>query len=486
MSKVLIIGIDGLDIELIKKHLDELPNFKKILKNSPHINFESVFPPDSPTAWTSIYTGKNPAEHGVVSFKDPFTPTKVCEYLGTDISGKTFWDIAGNAGKKVCVIFPHLGYPVWPVNGAMIGRTTEVDIREFDIQTFPVSLYNEYDMSGLQPMSSYPIKIGDIIEPTKKLILNETQLGLKLLRDIEWDLYFIYFSSLDNIEHLFWMYFDERDPEHPKNNPYKEVIPEFYKFYDKEVIGKFLQIIDNDTVLIVLSDHGHAMRPAKIVNINELFRRNGFLQSKIDNNKKLINIDYLLESFRKIALTAINEYRLVGKIASKVLKIFPRSLRSYNNITPIDIENTMAYLSDPSGGLKAYSYAGIKVRENKNYEKTCTDIINILSEITDPVTLDPILEWACMREEVYKGENLSKYPDILFKLRDDWGVGWELNGNIIGNSLSHKLHSGNHRQKTAVFIIYGNNYSNDKIDQNMELMDVAPLIFELLNIDYTS
>ncbi|MEX0568776.1 MAG: alkaline phosphatase family protein, partial [Candidatus Njordarchaeota archaeon] len=345
----MIIGIDGLDSLLLSKFEKDLPNFRRLKENSPSIKMESVFPPDSPTAWASIYTGKNPAQHGIVSFKDPFTPAKVCEYLGTDISGKTFWDLAGNAGKRVCIVFPHLGYPVWPVNGVMVGRTTEVDIRKFDIQTYPASLSDEYDLSGLKPMTSYPLKIGDIIEPTKRLILNEVNFGLKLLKDVEWDLYFIYFSSIDNIEHLFWMYYDENDPEYQENNPYKDVIPEFYKYYDEHVVGKFMQFLDSDTTLIVLSDHGHAMRPAKVVNVNEVLRRNRFLRSKINEENSRVNRHYFLEVLRKKVMSAINEYRIVGKTASKFLSWFPKSLSIYTKATPIDQKETTAYLSDPSG-----------------------------------------------------------------------------------------------------------------------------------------
>ena len=477
----MIIGIDGLDSLLLSKFEEDLPNFRKIKENSPNIKMKSVFPPDSPTAWASIYTGKNPANHGIISFKDPFTPSKVCEYLGTDISGKTFWDIAGKEGKKVCIIFPHLGYPVWPVNGVMVGRTTEVDIREFDIQTYPSYISKEYDLSGLKPMTSFPVNIGNIIEPTKKLILNEVKFGVNLLKDMEWDLYFIYFSSLDNIEHLFWMYYDEDDPEYKENNPYKDIIPQFYKFYDKYVIGVFLKHLDHDTTLIVLSDHGHAMRPYKIVNVNEVLRRNGFLQSKISNK---ISYYYLLEVLRKKLVNTINKYRFIGKLTSIFLRYFPNSLNIYTKTTPISWEKTIAYLSDPSGGLKAYSYAGIKIKkDNMNddkYEKIRTQLIKLLYNIKDPTTSENIVEWAVKREELYRGKYLHKYPDILFKLRDDWGVGWELNCPLFSKSLSHKIHSGNHRQESAVFLIYGN--KNKNIRKNITLMDVAPTILDILEV----
>lgn len=34
--------------------------------------------------------------------------------------GRTFWDVIGNAGHKVCVINPIMAYSGWPVNGVMV------------------------------------------------------------------------------------------------------------------------------------------------------------------------------------------------------------------------------------------------------------------------------------------------------------------------------------------------------------------------------
>lgn len=482
MSKVIVIGIDGLDSVLLTNFKNDLPNFEKLKESSHNIKLKSVFPPDSPTAWTSIYTGMNPAEHGIISFKDPATEFKVCDYLGTDISGKTFWDKAGNAGKKVCVVFPHLGYPVWPVNGVMIGRTSEVDIREFEIQTYPSSLSEKYNLSDLKPMSSYPINIGDIMKPTKDLIINEVNLGLKLLNEVDWDLYFIYFSSLDNIEHLFWMYYDSKDPEYKEGNPYKDVIRDFYKFYDKEVIGKFLEFVDSNTTLIVLSDHGHAMRPSNVVNINEILRREGLLKSKTDNGSKINLKQQLLGNLKNNGLKLINNYRIAGKVTSKILSFFPKSASVFYYINPIDIEKTRAYISDPSGGLKAYSYAGIKLNPNivsNEYEEVREEVIELISYVEDPITSENIVEWVLKREEVYNGEYLDKYPDILFKLKDDWGVGWEINKDIYTVSHSHKLHSGNHRQKSAVFLAKNLNL---EIKNSIELMDIDSIVMSILGI----
>jgi len=480
--KVMIIGIDGLDNELLIKFEKELPNFRKLREESPYTKLTSVFPPDSPTAWTSIYTGKTPAEHGIVYFKDPFSESRYGDYMSKDISGKTFWDAAGKKGKKTCVLFPHLGYPVWPVNGIMIGRTTEVDIKKFDIQTWPKEISTKYDLSGLKPMTSYPVNIGDIIDPTKEVILNEVELAVQICQDFNWDIYFFYSSSLDNIQHLFWMYNDKEDPFYVEGNPYEDVILDFYKFYDENVIGRFLELIDSDTVLIILSDHGHAMRPVKVVNINEILRKKGFLRT--EGGKRSIKNSFI-DKTKKSLLSIIDQHRSIGKMASTFLRIFPKGLSIYTNMTPINKES-IAYLSDPSGGIKAYSYAGIKINkeiiDDSSYETQRDKIIKILLSIKDPENDDDLVEWAKRREELYNGKYINKYPDVVFKLKDGWGVGTEINEKIFSWSRSHKLHSGNHRGETPVLIVYNKKIKFD-LKKNLELMDIYPLIFSFLEME---
>ena len=76
VNKVSVIGIDSMDSLLLLKYIDKLPNFKKLRENTPDIKMSSVFPPDSDTAWASIYTGLNPARHGVVNYQHAsFFPT---------------------------------------------------------------------------------------------------------------------------------------------------------------------------------------------------------------------------------------------------------------------------------------------------------------------------------------------------------------------------------------------------------------------------
>jgi predicted AlkP superfamily phosphohydrolase/phosphomutase len=488
-SKVVVIGIDGLDANLLLKFQDDLPHFAELIRASPLVRMSSVFPPDSPTAWASIFTGLNPAKHGVISFKDPVSNAKVADY--TDyakdaIAGRTFWDFAGRNKKKCCIIFPHSSYPPWPVNGIMVSRTTEADLKRFDIKTYPTDLSLRCNPDELRPVTSFPTDPGHIIEPTRRVILNETRLAARFLADFDWDVFFMYFSSLDNIQHVFWRYFDENDPSYSTSNRYRNVIPQFYKFYDSQVIGKLSGLIEPKDALIVVSDHGHGMRPYNTVSFNEILSRAGLLETKM-KSQNFSNVYYLQDLAKRKFTTFIDQNRVAAKVASKILSLFPRGLGLYTGLSPIDWDQTMAYLSDSSAGLKTYSYAGVRLRENPSslsYEQIRQTVIDLLMKMEDPESSNKIVEWANRREELYDGPYLSKYPDVIFKLKDDWGVDWNTGSSLFGKSITHKLFSGTHRQDSAVFLIH----RQDKMFCSSDepgLTDVTPTILHLLGFNYS-
>jgi predicted AlkP superfamily phosphohydrolase/phosphomutase len=465
MTKVLIIGIDGLDSLLLSKFEGSLQNFKTIKEKSPPIKFQSIFPPDSSTAWASIYTGLEPAKHGVVFFKDPLNPQKKKE-VPPQVFEKTFWRIAEQKGKKVCALYPFL--PIDPKYS----------------QVYPPHLLEKYDFVKYEPLPLYSsLNLKKIIHTVKKRTSIQAKLGLDIYKDSDWDVFFIYFPDLDNIEHIFWRYYDEEHAEYLVNSPYKGTILKMYEFFDKKVISKFLSVVKPDTVIIVLSDHGHTQRPINVVNINKILERSGFLVLK---EGKWNNI---MPKSRKTIIKLMNEIQILHRIVAILWKFLPKKSKElYMNTMPIDYQNTIAALSEPGQieGLKTYNYAGIRIRKNvmseKMYEEIRRNLINIISEIKDPIFFEKIVEWCCRREDLYSGRYISNYPDIVFKLKDRFGVGADLDCPIFSSSYSHRIYSGMHKMETPVFLI---NLPEENVNvrkREMRLTDVSPTVLDIIGV----
>ena len=81
--------------------------------------------------------------------------------------------------------------------------------------------------------------------------------------------------GLDRLHHAFWRYMDPAHPRHEPDHRYRDVIRDYYVYLDEE-IGELLERFDDDTVVMVVSDHG--ARPMEgAICVNEWLAREGYL-----------------------------------------------------------------------------------------------------------------------------------------------------------------------------------------------------------------
>ncbi|KUG21154.1 MAG: alkaline phosphatase family protein [Methanomicrobiaceae archaeon] len=484
MHKVLVIGIDSMDSLLVDRYIDLLPNIRRLRAFCPDLAMTSVFPPDSDTAWASIYTGLHPAHHGVVHFVDPLEKTSIyqtTDYLNSaSIRGRTFWDRAGDAGRRVCLITPHIGHPVWDVNGFMISRIPKTG----GFETFPPDFRVEFDLQGLMMPMRIPnskSEYGEYLTTLRDVVLQERAFGLEMAARRDWDLFFFYSSALDFVQHIFWNYCDPCDPMYPgDDNPLRETIPEFYRLYDS-LIGAFAESVDEDTAILVLSDHGHGMRPVDLVNVNEILRREGYLFSKEGVCAPVLRIK---ETVKREAVNIIQKTALRGT-ALAMLRRYPGIKELYTVPSSIDFERTVAHCTDLSG-MKSYSYGGIVLSgkhlgSGRRYRETRDDIVDLLAGYTLPGSAERAFAWVKEREGVYDGAYLHKYPDILFQLKDGYGAGWAIGGPISSRSSTHSFYPGSHRGDTPVCYL-ANADGMQPARRDCTLMDIAPTILDLLGV----
>jgi predicted AlkP superfamily phosphohydrolase/phosphomutase len=480
MGKLLVIAIDALDAVQVERFAEHLPNIARLRQEGFYTQFESVWPPDSETAWASIYTGWNPARHGIFRFVDPLE--KSASYLmqereNTVLRGHTFWDTAGAAGRRVCVLFPHIGYPSWPVNGLMVARASV----EAEISVTPPEAAERYDMRGLSGVKGLAgNRLEAYLEANRDLVERQLEFNMQVLCREEWDLCFTYWSALDLIQHQFWAYCDPQDPTFPGDTPFRHVIRDFYVLHD-QVIGHLVSQVGDDTTVIVMSDHGHGMRPVKILNINRLLHEHGLLVLKHGTGNTRMSI---LRRLRDRVVDFVGRYQL-GNVAAKVLKTAPWTKKLYLSTSDLDLDRTVAYITDMSG-IKAYSYGGIRIvrrnLEGHSYESIRDEIMALLLQARDPEQGDvPLVRWVKRPEDLYDGLYLGEYPDLIFELRPDYGAGWDAAGPLFDVSLSHSFYPGSHFGRNAVFLLAGQGVERDPCAPT-SMMDIAPTVLDILDV----
>lgn len=101
-----------------------------------------------------------------------------------------------------------------------------------------------------------------------------------VLASFEGGLLFYYFGHLDQVSHVMWRAMDLTHPAHDPeaDRPYRHVIEEFYVEAD-EIVGETLEFMDENTTLIVMSDHGFAPW-RRAFNLNTWLKENGYLALK--------------------------------------------------------------------------------------------------------------------------------------------------------------------------------------------------------------
>ncbi len=454
MSRLLILGIDALDPELLEKWKDDLPNFGRIMTEGYYVPLESTQPPDSIPAWVTIYTGMQPWQHGVVDSVDYLDVKGGATAVDTGIlKGKTFWDLAGSAGKRVCVINPLLAYPVWPVNGVMVNGPVFITGAT---QTYPGEIASEYELPELGGMVDFPDRkeLAGFIERTRKVTSDQAHFGLKLLAREKWDVFFLCLLTLDRVLHFLWRYTDPADPTYPGRNPYESSIKDFFVMLDS-LLGEYLDALDDDQALLIVSDHGHQMRPTRALYVNEVLRREGLLKTRKGAVTGVSHVA-LVEKAKMAFLRTMHRLDLedwVYRIAALIPKEKRKSLKTSSFAVLRD--KSVAWVSDTGGGT---SFGGIEISrerclaEGMEYEGLRERLIGLLSG-TRNSRGEAIVSWARRREDVFEGKNVEKYPDVVFELKEEYGVDRALFCGITGGSTTHKKVSGGH-SKYGVFMLF--------------------------------
>ncbi len=480
VKKLIILGIDGMDFDVVMKYKNELPNMYKLMKQNNFPKLRSVFPADTTPAWSTIYTGNDPSVHGIINFVNVGAKTNAYKPLTFDdlaFKGKTFWDVLNNNGMSCAVLLPMNIKEGWEINGLMITRPYEGKIRVYPENKKDIYC-PRYDILGTEGKFTSEKDLLTLKDEFFAKVQEEIRLTREVIKNENVDVLFSYFSTTDGIQHDFWRHCDSTHPEYPGKNKYENVIRDMYIVMDN-YIGEIMQEYP-DTPLLIMSDHGHGARPVYTVRINELLRRGGYLFPKgggdgtrISSKKKIKKV------MKKTALSIVKGVGL-PKWAMKLAKKFPIWKSLFASSSDFDWEKTKAYLSDLSA-LKNYSYGGIRINDNvTNKDALADEIIEYMKSVKIDGEDKYLFEWIVRTNTFYHGPYLNKYPEIIYQMDERWGGEWELGSNVFEKGgFMYMMSPGGHRWRTAILMT--NNYN--LVKNNYEMTDIYNLILQMVKIE---
>ena len=260
MPKLIIIGLDCAEPSLIfEQWRDDLPNLSRLMSNGSYGKLESCIPAITVPAWNCMMSGRDPGELGIYGFRNRVDRSyeKMAIANGSFVKVPRLWEILGDAGWKVSVLGVPGTYPPKLVNGVLISSFLTPDTQaDF---THPLGLKAQinklfarylFDVPNFRSLDKHRI-LKDIYT-----LSNQTfSLAAYLLEEYQPDLLTFVEMGVDRIHHALWKHMDPRHPLHEVNSPLKNSIFDYYRHID-DCIGKLLSYCEEDTTVLVVSDHG--------------------------------------------------------------------------------------------------------------------------------------------------------------------------------------------------------------------------------------
>lgn len=277
--KILVIGLDCAAPELLLGN-EQLSNFRRLMQIGCYGRLASIIPPITVPAWMCMATSQDPGSLGVYGFRNrmDYSYDRLGIVNSRSIQELALWDQVAREGKRANIIGIPPSYPPRKVSGLCVGCFLTPDPSK-DVYTYPTSVKDE--IAGL--VGDYAVDVKGFRTDKKNWLKDEIYAMSRkqfavvrhYLQNSDWDYFHFVQIGLDRIHHGFWEFHDPQHVKYVPGNPFEQVIRDYYLYLDEE-FGKILELLTDDTIVLVVSDHG-AQRLDGGFCVNEWLVREGWL-----------------------------------------------------------------------------------------------------------------------------------------------------------------------------------------------------------------
>ena len=416
--RTLIIGLDGATFDLIKPLAlaGHLPALTRIMAQGVHGPLRAWPSMNSEAGWTSLVTGYNSGQHSIYRLVTHAQRDHSRLATAADRKKDPFWCLLSAAGQQVGVINVPLSYPADPVNGFMLSgmHTPSVHSPGF---AHPPDLRDELRRQYIDYVICVP-NLDDLchqdpqraLQAAQHMVDARSRVILHLMKTRPWDVLLAVFTVTDVLQHFFWPSEDspvENDDWIPLRSIYQRI---------DTFLGDALALIDENTTVLVVSDHG--FRPAHFGQecLNQLFAqldllhyrqgerplKSRFLRNLLLYGRQVIPYwlqDPLARAFPRLHGRALHESEFSG-IDWSHTQVFARRYgsRVYINLEEREVEGIV-----PAG----------------EYDPLRQRVQDILSNLTDPATGRRVVRAVHRREDLYHGPYVDQAADLLIEWDSD-------------------------------------------------------------------
>jgi len=432
--KVFVLGMDGLTFELLWPWVEQgrLPNFARLIEEGSSTQLVSAIPPSSPPAWTSAITGVNPGKHGIFGFVQRIDHSTgkplLVFYTAADRKADPVWTILTERGRRSVVINVPCTSPPDSLSGVMISGFPHTSPTDF---TFPPKYRLKIPDYRLDIFGQLVSVDGEqaFLDDINEIMERRTEAVFSLMEEEDWELFFVVFTITDRIQHYFWKFMD---PEHPlwtadEAELYGDAILNTYQSMDR-LLGQVRDRLDDQTTLVVMSDHGF------------------------------------------------------GPVYQPI--------NGQNFLDAVIPEGDFGAMATDNFGVKMSFRVKKDTPVNPQTQRTAVETMELLKkrllELKDPATGRKVVHTVFNREELYWGPYKNKAPHLM-GLEEDGYLFWNWYSTPDGiifpaweDSVFNQLFSGFHK-RNGVLIMTGAPVAAGRNSFPAHISDIAPTILYLLD-----
>jgi predicted AlkP superfamily phosphohydrolase/phosphomutase len=499
MARILLIGLDSADADLIERWCDEghLPSFAQLRREGKWGRLKTTAEVMHVSAWPSLYTGATPGRHGMYhAYQVRAGEQNVLRTRPEWCALPPFWKMLDDAGRKCIVMDAFMTCPVEDFGG--------IQIMEYGTWTWfgnpgasPRGLRREI----VRRFGAYPspehasvVDVPDVRWFRERLLAGaavKARVVRWLLEEHAWDFAFVTFGEPHGAGHYLW-HVDDRDyPSHPKGSSLGHPLRDVYEAVD-QALGAILESIDDSTTVIVTSGDGMGPNYSGSHHLPEVLGRlDLFCSASVGGaagGSRARPRKGLLSTVRGAIPLSVRQ---------SVTRCLPRNLRHALSMkwagAGIDWGRSQVFcIPNSNEGYLRVNLQGREpqgtVNQGAHYAELMAELHKEMQGLRNPVNGRAAAHGVFLTDQVFPGAERQHLPDLVVSWDPDARLLGEIEaptaGRIAGPA-GHRIspfYTGNHRPSAFVLARSPRISAGGELEGG-HIVDLAPTILAALGVD---
>lgn len=481
---VLLLGLDSACRSILRPlfQRDTVPTIRRLVDGGASGPLESQIPPWTPSAWPSLYTGKNPGKHGAFDFL-VFDGYEWDVINATHVRARPLWEIVEHRGLSSVVVNVPVTHPPTPFDGALVPGYTAPEHPD----CHPPGLLEELreEIGGYRV---YPRDVDDPETRYREIVRMRGEAFRYLADRVEPDFGFLEFQVTDSVFH-----------QYPGNF---RAVRAVYRMVDEQV-SSILDACQPDTVFLV-SDHGMGRYTDYEFRVNEFLCDRGYAvrttggegqpswtiirerrlkAGEQDTNRSPGRAEQLMANLARLGITSRQVIGVLETLGIKevVADVVPHaSTLAFAGSEHVDFRSSTAYMRSRSElgiriNLRGREPDGVVPAED--YDEVRRELIDDLDDVETPDG-DVIFQNVAPREMYFWGPEADRAVDIVTVPAD---FDTYLTTKLAGSEFGEPTEPWNHK-RMGIVATTGEDVDTDTGLDGAHLFDIAPTVLAALGL----